>query len=203
MAPITMNQTLFQHDGSAIYIPDAVSASETIWHRLASEVTWKQETITIFGKQQKVPRTTAYYGEFPYRYSGADHPACELPAVLNDMKKITAGLAATYLPTPPGTAHFNSVLCNRYQDGGDSMGWHRDNEREIDPLCIASVSFGGPRIFKLRHRDTRQTISIELESGSILLMIGCQDRWEHALPKTKREVKPRINLTYRHVLPNE
>ena len=35
---------------------------------------------------------------------------------------------------------FNAVLVNGYRDGQDAMGWHRDNEREIDTSCIASLS---------------------------------------------------------------
>jgi alkylated DNA repair dioxygenase AlkB len=81
------------------------------------------------------------------------------------------------------------------------MGWHRDNEPEIDPGCIASLSFGAARRFKLRHRGDRRVVDVELGDGSLLLMIDCQDRWEHALPKTSRPVGGRINLTFRRIVP--
>jgi alkylated DNA repair dioxygenase AlkB len=39
---------------------------------------------------------------------------------------------------------FNSVLCNLYRDGKDSISYHTDNEKELgkEPF-IASLSFGG------------------------------------------------------------
>ncbi|HEY9658061.1 MAG TPA: alpha-ketoglutarate-dependent dioxygenase AlkB [Allocoleopsis sp.] len=39
---------------------------------------------------------------------------------------------------------------------------------------------------------------MELTSGSFLLMRGTtQHYWQHHIPKTKRPVLPRINLTFR------
>ncbi|MGI8580887.1 MAG: alpha-ketoglutarate-dependent dioxygenase AlkB, partial [Chitinophagaceae bacterium] len=45
---------------------------------------------------------------------------------------------------------FNSVLLNLYRTGKDSVGWHRNNEKEFgtNPI-IASVSFGETRPFQL------------------------------------------------------
>jgi len=40
-----------------------------------------------------------------------------------------------------------------------------------------------------------------LEAGSLLVMHGVtQDHWHHALPKTKKVTRPRINLTFRTML---
>lgn len=92
---------------------------------------------------------------------------------------------------------FNSVLCNYYRHGQDSMGYHRDNESGIDTRCIASLSFGATRRFKMRHRGTKETMTIDLTDGSLLLMLDCQDQWEHMITKTKKPVGGRINLTFR------
>ncbi len=78
---------------------------------------------------------------------------------------------------------FTSVLLNLYRDGKDSMGWHRDNEKELgsNPV-IASVSFGETRPFQLRHKFNKelQKISIPLKHGSLLLMKETtQHFWEH------------------------
>ncbi|MFM7126496.1 MAG: alpha-ketoglutarate-dependent dioxygenase AlkB family protein, partial [Actinomycetota bacterium] len=99
---------------------------------------------------------------------------------------------------------FNSVLVNLYRDGNDSMGWHADDEPELGPEpVIASVSLGRTRRFRLRHRETRDIVEIDLESGSLLVMSGLsQARWMHAVPKSKRIVEPRINLTFRWVFPD-
>ena len=43
-----------------------------------------------------------------------------------------------------------------------------------------------------------------LDDGSLLVMAGtCQHFWKHAIPKTAKPIGPRINLTYRYILPNK
>jgi alkylated DNA repair dioxygenase AlkB len=95
---------------------------------------------------------------------------------------------------------FNSVLCNLYRDGKDSIGWHSDDEYELgtNPV-VGSVSFGAPRVFHFRHKqDKSLRTKVELSHGSFLLMRGpTQHCWSHQLPKTAKQVSPRINLTYR------
>ena len=99
---------------------------------------------------------------------------------------------------------YNSVLCNLYRDGHDSMGWHSDDEPELgaEPV-IASLSFGALRRFQLRHRhDSSQRLTLDLPSGSLLIMAGrTQQDYRHALPKTARQVGARINLTFRRIYP--
>jgi len=90
-------------------------------------------------------------------------------------------------------------LVNLYRHGQDSMGLHADDERElgVEPV-IASVSIGGERNFRLRHRESKELVQITLGSGSLLVMSGLsQQCWMHDVPKTKRHVEPRINLTFR------
>jgi alkylated DNA repair dioxygenase AlkB len=96
-------------------------------------------------------------------------------------------------------APYNACLLNLYHDGSESMGWHTDNEKEIIPhSSIASLSLGAERKFSFKHKTTQETQSILLESGSLLEMAGeIQDHWLHALPKTKKILLPRINLTFR------
>ena len=79
------------------------------------------------------------------------------------------------------------------------MGWHRDDEKELgDNPIIASVSLGGSRRFLLRNNRTGEKIEIPLHSGSLLWMQGeLQTYWQHSIPKTRSQVLPRINLTFR------
>ena len=47
-------------------------------------------------------------------------------------------------------------LVNRYKDGLDHIGEHRDSERDLEPTApIASLSFGQLRDFVLRHQNSR------------------------------------------------
>ena len=99
---------------------------------------------------------------------------------------------------------FNSVLANRYRDGRDAMGWHSDDEPELGPRpVIASLSLGGTRRFVFRHRhDPAKKFALELPHGSLLVMAGdTQANWRHALPRTTRAVPPRLNLTFRRIVP--
>ena len=91
---------------------------------------------------------------------------------------------------------------NLYHDGNEGVGWHSDNEKLIeDNSAIASMSLGAERTFSFKHKRTRKTISVLLEHGSLLLMKDTtQKNWLHCLPKSKKIIKPRINLTFRRML---
>jgi len=169
--------------------------STVIIDRLISEVTWKQEPIKLFGRTVMQPRLTALQGDpsISYGYSGIRMiPSPFSPTVLAIKKRISV-LAET---------SFTHVLLNRYRDGKDSMGWHRDNERElgVNPV-IASVSFGESRAFHFRLYDTKdEKRTIHLSNGSLLIMSGAtQHHWEHQLPKSAKVTGERINLTFRAI----
>lgn len=97
---------------------------------------------------------------------------------------------------------FNSVLCNWYQHGQHSMGWHSDNESELGKRpVVASITLGAERRFILRRRDDHACRhEYPLGHGHLLVMKGdTQALWEHGVPKTRRPVGQRINLTFRQV----
>ena len=172
-----------------------LAEAQTFFTRLLAEVNWQPQEIKIFGKFVPVPRRVSWYGDAgtDYSYSGITvHPQPWI-APLTEIK--------ARLDTYAGVT-FNSVLCNLYRDGKDSIGWHSDDEPELgtDPV-VGSVSFGAPRLFHFRHKqDKALRMKIELSHGSFLLMRGpTQHYWSHQLPKTAKQVGPRINLTYRAV----
>ena len=88
---------------------------------------------------------------------------------------------------------------NLYHDGNEGMGWHSDDEKSIEGnSAIASLSFGAERKFSFKHKQTKETISVLLENGSLLLMEDeTQKNWLHGLPKSTKITLPRINLTFR------
>ena len=139
-----------------------------------------------------MPRLTAYYGEYDYGYSNIVRPAAAMPDILEQLCQQVSEQAGV---------EFNAVLGNLYRNGQDSMGWHADDEPEIDQQCIASVSFGDTRRFRLKHLESGRSVHFDLSSGSLLLMENCQQGWHHALPKTQKQVGPRINLTFRRISP--
>ena len=79
------------------------------------------------------------------------------------------------------------------------MGWHSDDEKTLGKNnTIASLSFGAERKFSFKHKQTKQTVSLVLEHGSLLIMKDVtQSNWLHSLPKSNKIMQPRINLTFR------
>ena len=97
---------------------------------------------------------------------------------------------------------FNSVLLNLYRNGNDGVGWHSDRSENFgENQIIGSVSFGQTRPFRFRHKiDKNLKLEILLHHGSFLLMAGkTQSFWEHQIPKTAKDILPRINLTFRRI----
>jgi alkylated DNA repair dioxygenase AlkB len=68
---------------------------------------------------------------------------------------------------------FNSCLLNLYHSGEEGMAWHSDDELMLEKNgAIASMSFGAERKFSFRHRQSKETLSLLLEPGSLLVMSG-------------------------------
>lgn len=190
------NGNLLPHHGEVLFFPAFFEKEESdrFLKILATEIPWKQEPIRIFGKEIMQPRLTSWHGDKPYAYSGITMHPHPWTAELEGIKRKVESIAKIT---------FNSVLLNLYRHGQDSMGWHRDNEKELgENPVIGSVSFGQTRIFKLRnYENKKEVISVELTHGSLLLMQGStQHFWEHHIPKTGKALFPRINLTYRKIL---
>lgn len=189
---------LLPHHGEAYIYPLFFSKEESdrFLVSLLKEVQWKQEPIRIFGKTVMQPRLTAWYADdgVNYSYSGITMHSQPWTAALKEIKERIGQFSGE---------RFNSALLNLYRDGNDSMGWHRDNEKELgkEPV-IGSVSFGAARKFQFRsYKDKSDLLSLDLDHGSFLLMRGeIQDYWEHRVPKTAGNVAARINITFREVV---
>jgi len=182
-------------DAEILYFPSFFSEVEAnnLFHKLQTEIPWQQDTITVYGKNHLQPRLTALYGNEgkPYGYSNIImHPHSWNP-LLTYLKEAVEKKC---------DEKFTTVLLNHYRNGQDSNGWHADNEKELgrNPV-IASLSFGAARPFQLKHNtlsEAKQTIL--LNHGSLLIMKGnTQHFWKHQIPKTKKEIEGRINLTFR------
>ena len=186
---------MLPRDGSASLVRLFDSASAQEWFdRLKDSLVWKQDEVMMFGKKIITKRLMAWYADAgkSYRYSGITRTALEWTDALMSLKAMAEENSG---------CRFNSCLCNLYHNGSESMGWHRDNEPELDPRApIASISLGAVRRFHFRHRTTGEKISLLLENGSLLLMDPpVQEYWEHQLPAMKRVQEPRINLTFRRI----
>ena len=97
---------------------------------------------------------------------------------------------------------YNSVLANYYRDGSDSMGWHSDDESMLDKdSAIASVSFGQERHLHFKHKNKDISFAVKQTHGSLIVMEGeTQKYWKHCIKKSKKLMKPRLNLTFRTII---
>ena len=160
---------------------------------LLAETPWEDHALTIAGREVPVPRRVAYYGQFPYTYSGIVHPAHALPPAVAALR----GRVEAVSGQP-----FNTVLMNLYRSGSDSVSWHSDDDYPHGGHPgVASLSLGETRRFRIAHkRHAGERYAIDLSAGGLLLMSGTsQLDYRHALPKSAKAHGPRLNLTFRHM----
>ncbi|MFN3196019.1 MAG: alpha-ketoglutarate-dependent dioxygenase AlkB family protein [Chlorobiota bacterium] len=185
-------------DEDLIYIESAIDSdySYQLMDQLKKSIDWTQDEIFMFGRKVKIPRLSSWYGDpnANYSYSGLQLTPNKWTEELIEIKTIAENQSKQI---------YNSVLLNFYRDGNDSMGWHSDDEKElgVNP-AIASVSLGGERRFLIRERkDHKNKREITLKNGSLLIMkSGFQSRYQHSIPKTRKKVGERINLTFRRIV---
>jgi alkylated DNA repair dioxygenase AlkB len=161
------------------YIPHAIPDPDAALARLIAEVAWVDAMRA---------RRTASFGR-PYNYSGQTYPAAPMHEVVQAIAERVAVLAGH---------PFDNCLCNLYETGHNTMGFHTDSYAELVPESfIAIASLGAARPLVFRTLDHAHRTSIRLEHGSILLMDrATQARWEHAVPRA-RDAGLRISLTFR------
>ncbi len=174
-----------------------------IFNHLEKEIVYEHNSkVQVFGKWHNVPRKQASYGDdgLKYTFSGRTVSAKPWTPFLRELRDMLAIKVKT---------NFNFVLVNRYNDGNDHIGEHKDDERElVSRSPIASLSFGEARDFVFRHQDSRgakfvrkiEPVKLTLQSGSVLLMnYPTNSYWYHSLPVRKKCLGPRINLTFRQM----
>jgi alkylated DNA repair dioxygenase AlkB len=187
---------ILNKDGTVNYYGKILSSEEAnqYYDLLMQNIQWEKDEVIIFGKHITTRRKVAWYGdsEYLYTYSNTTKRALAWTKELSGLKQIVEGYAGM---------KFNSCLLNLYHNGNEGMGWHSDDEKPLGKNnIIASLSFGAERKFSFKHKQTKQTVSLVLEHGSLLIMKDAtQSNWLHSLPKSKNIIQPRINLTFRTI----
>lgn len=166
--------------------------SDNFYTTLLKETSWRNSEMTMYDKVHSIPRMISWYEDKDNL--GADQSRPDwTPELLAIRKKVETETQM----------QFNSVLLNLYRNGNDGVSWHSDREENFGKdAIIASVSFGETRMFRMRHKFRKEIpmIEIPLHHGSFLLMAGTtQSFWQHQVPKTAKEILPRINLTFRQI----
>jgi alkylated DNA repair dioxygenase AlkB len=188
---------------------------QALRRHLEEAIPWDQPEVMVYGRRHRVPRLVAWYGDrgCAYRYSGLCHeplPWTPPLAALRQLLRDRLGL------------DFNSLLLNRYRTGADRMGWHADDEPELEARHpIASLSLGATRALRFRPRPRRGgfqaplltggdqpqepalPFGLDLADGDLLLMESpTQQHWQHGLPARLRLQQERFNLTFRRIRPH-
>lgn len=169
--------------------------ADALFAVLREEIPWERHRLRLFGREVEAPRLSCWIGDpqAVYTYSNARFvPRPWNPALASLCEHVSRDCGDV----------FNSVLANLYRDGNDAMGWHSDDEPELGQQpVIASLSLGAARRFRLRdRRDPADTLCIELGHGDLLRMAGATQRfYRHGLPRTRKAVGARINLTFRRI----
>lgn len=166
--------------------------SDNYYNVLLHQTQWQESEIAIYDKTHLVPRMISWYED--KENPGADQNGPDwTPELLEIRERVEQETQVK----------FNSVLLNLYRNGKDGVNWHSDGEDNFGKdTVIASVSFGETRMFRLRHKLKKDIgqVEIPLYHGSLLLMAGTtQSFWQHQVPKTAKDILPRINLTFRRV----
>ncbi|BBI52035.1 DNA methylase [Vreelandella olivaria] len=187
---------LLPQDGEAYYhgkIVDTATADMYL-AKCLSKLSWEHDRAFIYGKEIVTKRKIAWYADKPvsYTYSGYTKMALAWPNFLRGMKQRVEGECGEV---------FNSCLGNFYSSGEEGMSWHSDAEKDlVENGAIGALSLGGERKFAFKHRQTGESVSLVLAHGSLLIMKGAtQKNWLHSLPKTKRDIEPRVSLTFRQM----
>ncbi|MDA8896004.1 alpha-ketoglutarate-dependent dioxygenase AlkB [Bacteroidia bacterium] len=187
---------LISKDGEARYfgaIFDRQKAHD-FFTLLLEQIEWKNDEVLIFGKRIVTKRKVAWYAQeaMEYTYSNITKSAMLFTKELFELKEMTEECTGET---------YNSCLLNLYHNGSEGMGWHSDAEKDLKKNgSIASLSFGAERKFVFKHKNSKETVSVLLEHGSLLEMKGeTQLHWLHRLPPTKKVFEPRINLTFRTI----
>jgi alkylated DNA repair dioxygenase AlkB len=187
---------LLPNDGEVNYFGQIVTNEKSQYYldQLLKNIQWDNDKAIIFGKLIITKRKVAWYGDkpFDYTYSKTTKSALPWTKELLELKEIIENKTGE---------KFNSCLLNLYHSGEEGMAWHSDGEKDLKKNgVIGSLSFGADRKFSFKHKTTKQTVSILLEKGSLLVMKGTtQTNWLHRLPPTKKVKILRINLTFRTI----
>ena len=188
---------LLPNDGVVNYYGNILKQSEAPYYYdvLLKTIEWKNDEAVIFNKHIITKRKAAWYGDSNYAYTYSNTTKYALPWTeeLLELKILTEKITQ---------ATFNSCLLNLYHNGNEGMAWHSDDEKTLEKNgTIASLSFGAERKFSFKHKQTKETISLLLENGSLLMMKGAtQTNWLHRLPPTSKIHTPRVNLTFRTII---
>lgn len=165
--------------------PAWLDGAGRLFDRLVTRVPWRAQRRQMYDRVVDVPRLQCFYDE-----------GVALPDPV--LGEAAAALGHRYVDDLGEP--FRTVGMCLYRDGRDSVAWHGDTigRGSREDTVVAILSLGSTRRFLLRPRGGGAARRFVLDAGDLLVMGGsCQRTWEHAVPKTRRPVGPRISVQFR------
>lgn len=206
-------------DISYFYYSKFLDKSECDYYRkFLSKVEYNSDEdsqVFIYGKWIPIPRKQVGFGDegVSYKFSGTTVPARPWPDFIIPLKEELEDYVNDFIVDickekkishPKKKYKLSFVLVNFYRNGGDYIGWHSDDEKDLKETeigsIIISISLGitRPFIFKERTKYNPKKKIINLNDGDLLIMFGdTNKKYMHSVPKRKRIKEPRWNLTFR------
>lgn len=163
-------------------VPGWCRGHDELFERVLAAGGWAQHDMRMYGEVVAQPRLRAHWG------------TRELPASLGVLHEAVELLSRRF------RVPLDRVTANLYRDGRDGVAWHGDTDlRERDRAVVAVLTLGTTRRFHLRPRGGGAAVRLAPHPGDLVVMGGtCQRTWQHAVPKTSRQVGPRICVMFRH-----
>ena len=93
------------------------------------------------------------------------------------------------------------VRINKYKDGDDCIGYHRDRETGwVEGTGFATLCFGAERDFQVKHEASGVVDTVLHRDGHVLYMpYPMNQECLHGVPKRKKVNGCRISLTFREI----
>lgn len=187
--------------GSVWHSPAFLSNKEKkeLYTSLRDEIEWEQPIVKLYGKTH-YPKRGIYavsdIGAMPYRFSGdavIPHPWKKSLLKLKGRIEVEFGITG-----------LNFALLNYYHGGASKLGYHSDDERDMQPKSpIVCVVLGSGRDFLIKPNSSAakkkfsKVVKTYVDAGDILTMEGrTQSNFKHSIPSRVR-AGPRISITYR------
>ena len=142
-------------------------------------------------------RRVAYYGKYPYNYTGGQHRArdfSESPYLSSILEKLDS-----LIPN----LKYNSAMVTLYNSPDASIPPHSDNEESIvadSNITTLSLGTARPVVFRKKPPGDYKKEVLNTTHGSVYTMTRrSQDVWDHSVPKNPRKdyTGPRVSITLR------
>ena len=163
-------------------VPQWCTGHDELFQRVLVAGGWQQHDMEMYGERVAQPRLRAHWG------------TADLPVGLAVLHEAVEQLSRRYRTA------LERVTANLYRDGQDAVAWHGDRQlRDRDRAVVAVLTLGTSRAFHLRPKGGGTSVRLCPQPGDLLVMGGtCQRTWDHAVPRTRRPVGPRICVMFRH-----